>query len=74
MKKKEKQVIWATDLNISYTENVSLASLLFYMTNGHFDSTKHTYDIPIEMKQPDTKKKSKEAKKVRMQIKINKYS
>jgi hypothetical protein len=62
---KGKQIIWATDLNIYYTENVSLASLLFYMTNGNFDSTKHTYDIPIEMKPTAINKKNmKEFKKV----------
>ncbi len=59
-------------MNIFYTENVSLASLLFYMTNGHFDFTKHSFDIPIEIKPTATNKKNtKEIKKVTTKVNIN---
>ena len=36
--------MWATDLNISYGEHVSMASLLLYMTNGVFDWS-HAFEV-----------------------------
>lgn len=35
------------------------------MTNGHFDSTKHSYEIQIEIK---TTKKSKNTKEIKEEI------
>lgn len=42
---KDSQILWATDLNISYTDHMALSSLLFYLTNGHFDSESHLYEV-----------------------------
>jgi hypothetical protein len=42
------------------------------MTNGHFDFTKHSFDIPIEIKPTATNKKNtKEIKKVTTKVNIN---
>ena len=45
--KSEQQVLWATDLNISYTDHVAMSQLLFYMTNGKLDADTHTFRVPV---------------------------
>lgn len=41
----DEQVLWATDLNISYSENACMTNLIVYMTNGSFDSENHLFEI-----------------------------
>ena len=43
---KEKQVLWATDLNISYSEHVAMTSLVLYMSNGTFDWS-HSFEVKV---------------------------
>lgn len=54
--KTDKQVLWATDLDISYSENVAMTSLLLYLTNGRFDSNEHSYEVDLIKPDPNNKK------------------
>lgn len=46
---KDNQVLWATDLSISYSDNMAISSLMFYLSNGKFDSDAHYYEVvPLE--------------------------
>ncbi len=46
--KTDKQVLWATDLNISYSDHVAMASMLLYMTNGRFDWS-HSFEVDSQV-------------------------
>ena len=49
--------MWATDLNISYSDMVSMSNLLAYMSYGKFDPTTHSFDVALHHTDPQTKKK-----------------
>jgi hypothetical protein len=58
----EAQVLWAIDLNISYTDHIAMSNLLFYMSNGKFDVDNHMFEIeapkdykPKKAKRPNEK-------------------
>ena len=38
--------MWATDLNISYSEHVAMTSLVLYMSNGTFDWS-HSFEVKV---------------------------
>lgn len=41
----ESQILWATDLNISYSDHVAMSNLLYFMSNGRFDTENHIYEV-----------------------------
>lgn len=41
----DEQVLWAVDLNLYYSNIISLSSLIVYLTNGKFDPEHHTFEV-----------------------------
>jgi hypothetical protein len=64
-------VLWATDLNISYSENVAMTHLLFYLTNGSFDQDNHSYDVKLVNKNNDTKHKKQKKSATYINVRKN---
>ncbi len=60
-KSKGKQLLWATDLNISYSHHVGMNSLLLYLTNGTFNWKEH--EFTVKFLKDDDSSKTKKAKK-----------
>ena len=40
------QLLWAVDLNLSYSDSVAMAQLMYYTTNGVLDPKTHTFNVP----------------------------
>ena len=55
---KGQQLLWATDLNISYSHHVAMNSLLLYLTNGTFNSKEHLFTVNV-LKDDDSSKNKK---------------
>lgn len=53
--------MWATDLNISYSDMVSMTSLLTYMSYGKFDPIAHSFDVSLHHAETKKKKNKKSA-------------
>lgn len=43
--KTDEQVLWAVDLNLYYSNIISLSSLVVYLSNGKFDPEYHTFEV-----------------------------
>lgn len=59
--KSEDQVIWATDLDLHYTDSMAMANLAHFMSNGTFNSETHMYDVPPQ-------KMEKKRRRLRTQV------
>lgn len=66
---KDKQILWAVDLNISYSDHLAMDNLIKYMTNGNFDPKNHS----LEVEPPKDFNKSKKNKKQEVFSAISTY-
>lgn len=51
----DEQILWAVDLNLYYSNIISLSSLIAYLTNGKFDPDYHIFEV-LPNNQPGQKK------------------
>lgn len=56
--KTDEQILWAVDLNLYYSNIISLSSLIVYLTNGKFNPEYHTFEV-LPNNQPNQKKNRK---------------
>lgn len=58
-----KQELWATDLDLKYSDMVSMHQLLEFMTGGSFDPHSHLFSVPPP-KQEEKKKRRRGAAEI----------
>ena len=54
------QLLWAVDLDLSYTDSTAMFPLLSFSTGGQLDSKQHYFDIPPPKKEEKKMRRRKQ--------------